>query len=709
MTMNRTMRAALTGAAGLAIAALACAQAPAGGAGAPSTPAATGAPPAMNDGGFLAKVNAIYQGRDRAVPDAQRAELVLLPKLAEMDKAPAWLRPLSAALLTPRSKGWAEADAWAGAEKQRAALDALKAVTEQGKRFAFNQGYGRDAADPAVRASGLFTDVGEPAVLAAARFNYLPALDRLGALAMLEATRLGEAKKGKEAADLMVRWIVLGRLIADREFAAEKAWGGHAMLVGLERLRDIVHTYGADMTDADIKGAVDGLDTKLLSMERVVMPQGDRLAAEQLVALGYVERAGPKAETFGAMMARVSSTGRPLAQFGEAARWQESSPTLASTYETMDAIKAAFNDWSHRWSLTHFDPLQERPTDYSRLDKARYATVEAAMGRIPGLFSLRQRLFTELVGTRQSLAVAAFQRKNAKWPPALAAARPVYVKEIEPDPFDPKKGEMHFFVPIRDQPRGERDLPKPHVVRVGLRELTVTDQDRAINEQVEKFLDTMLVESKTILTTMSTSVASSRDEAAAARQLMEQLKGFMAKLKEFEQSLDPALRERTLEILSLKAQAVERATQQNGATLAKEIAEGKLMGKDAPARIDAVIEEQRKALKSAGASGSFAASLDDTGFVLYSVGSNHSRDWARNVGQDGADILLWPPVLSLARDMLAKQGTEAMAFGADWLDYEPANLPPPPPPVKTAKPGESQAPQQSAPSRGPGRPSVPGG
>ncbi len=208
---------------------------------------------------------------------------------------------------------------------------------------------------------------------------------------------------------------------------------------------------------------------------------------------------------------------------------------------------------------------------------------------------------------------------------------------------------------------------------------------------------------------MTAGAASCKDEAAVTKQLAEQLAAFATKVTDFEKGLDPALRERTLEILTLKTQVIQRATQRNGASLAKDIIEGRLAAKDTAAKIESVIEDQRRALKAAGLTGSFAAELDDTGFVLYSIGSNQARDWARNAGESGADILLWPPILSLTRDMLAKQGTEAQGFGADWLDYEPANMLPAPPPVKEAKPGERPAQQQSAPTRGPSRPSVPGG
>src|SRR5690606_1998563 len=51
-----------------------------------------------------------------------------------------------------------------------------------------------------------------------------------------------------------------------------------------------------------------------------------------------------------------------------------------------------------------------------------------------------------------------------------AAVRPRYVRTIDADPYSESRQEFHFFVPVRDQPRGERDLPKPHEVAVALPE-----------------------------------------------------------------------------------------------------------------------------------------------------------------------------------------------------------------------------------------------
>jgi hypothetical protein len=58
----------------------------------------------------------------------------------------------------------------------------------------------------------------------------------------------------------------------------------------------------------------------------------------------------------------------------------------------------------------------------------------------------------------------------------------------------------------------------------------------------------------------------------------------------------------------------------------------------------------------------FMAPLDDSHFVIYSVGPDGNPDWAQNVREDlsqifTGDYLIWPPVVSLYRQHLEERGT----------------------------------------------------
>lgn len=651
------------------------------------------------DAQFLKQVNAVYETRERAVPREQRTDLVLLPAIAAMDVLPGGLTALRAALMTPTSPGWADVEKWSMGEKQRGAIGALMTVGEPGKRWAFNQGYGRDAADPAVREPGLYTSVGDPPILGAARFGHLAGLDRLGALAQFEATRLAFEKKGKSAADVLVRWIILGRQMADREFYEEKRWGAHAMVMGFERLRDLAHAHPASFTDVELQAVIADLDAKHIARERIMMPQGDRLAAEQVIARAFVQRGGANPETFGPTMAKIASAGAPLARFGEAARWQELASSQANTFDAVDAVRNAFNDWDLRWKLDPFDPLLQKPSDHGKWDRSKFAALETIVGKVERLFDLRRRVGVEWSGTRIALALVAFQRKNGQWAPAISSPRPLYIAQLDPDPFDPRKGDFHYFVPIRDQPRAERELPKPHVIRVGLPGVPLTAEDAAVQSAVEKLSGAAVEEIKATMTSVIATLVNDRNETAAREKLSAGPATTGAKPMD---GVDPGALARATVIVQARAAAARASVQTRLDALLKEIANGTTQ--NGPAKADEIVGAIGAAMAPVPMTGGFEASVDQSMFVLYSRGPNQAREWARSVGEQGTDILVFPPVLSLARDAAAQGKLSEADMAREWLDYEPARLTPSAPEADSAS-GRRESGTSESPS--PGRPRLP--
>lgn len=434
---------------------------------------ALGAPPALaqDDAAFLQRANDLYTGPDRAVPDARRSDLALLPVLATMAPPPEGVdTPLRAALATPLSEVWSAATQWASAPSQQAVLEQIRKVGESlgaGRNFAFLMPYGAANVSDEARAAGLFVDVGEPPILAAADFRYLRALDNAECLVNVEATRLAEDKKADDAATLLVRWTLFCRQIADREFFAEKRWAIRNAIAGMERVRDLVHEYGDQFSGSQLADLATALGEDNLGAERLQIPRANQIAGEQVIARAFVERQGPS-DAFGATMARASAGDRPLRLFGEASRWQDLAGKQATTFETGDALKGAFGDWEYRWRLPEFDPVRKQQTDFDRLSTEKFAAVRLVADGVQEMFDLRQRYRAEAEGTRLSLGVMGYKRDNGVFPRSLAGVRPRYVRTIGADPYSTTRQEFHYFVPIRDQPRGERELPKPHQVVVSL-------------------------------------------------------------------------------------------------------------------------------------------------------------------------------------------------------------------------------------------------
>lgn len=661
---------------------------------------------AADPAAWVARVNDIYRGRDRALPDEQRTEKILFPALAAMDAPPASLATtLRAALLAPGDALWSEADAWAQSANQQAALEALRKAAGSEKITSLLLPYGSDAVPQEWRDAGLDVDLGTPPLLAAARFNYLRAMDSLAALVHVEATRLGADKKGRDALNLLADLTLIARQMADREFAAEMRWGVHHMARGLERIRDVAWVYRASLNDQDLKNLIDRLSDANLRVDRVKLPRADRIAAEQALELAYVARQGPNPDTFGATMARLSAKDRPLTLFGESARWQSIAGTQGGTFDAADAVADVSGGWEYRWNLRPFDPALAAPSDYERLDKSKFAMVEAILGPIDGFFAARHALRAELAATRAGLAALAFERRNRTFPSELSLTRPTYVRDIERDPWSKDGNAFVFFVPIRDQPRGERELPKPHVIGVALAAAPSTPVDPAALEEYRKVLaatrnarlDAIIAAGQIKIETGEAQfegLVSGKYLANATAEQRETMDRLFADARNRGVNAVAAYRD-GLEAIQAPIRARLKAAKNSYerdqiireiAGEARKLSESILKMGD-----DAVIAAFERAV------GSFSASLDDSYFILYSSGTDQVAEWAQSVGEGGSDVLYWPPVLTLLRQDLDSRGLDPTALTAAWADYTPRMAAP------AAKQVAEDSPQRSAPSSGPTR------
>lgn len=626
-----------------------------------------------DDAAFVQRVNAIYEGRDRAVTGELRADQIVLSAVAAMQASPEGASPaLRAALATPKSSDWGELEGWAAAAEQQAAIGALRKAGEPGKRMSYLQPYG-SGVDGELRAKGLFTDLGEPPILAAARFGHLKGLDRLCALVQVEATRLGETGKASEALTLTVAWTHFSRLLADREFSDEMRWGLRNMTIGLERTLDIVRTYGDQLTDAQVGAAIESLSERNLSLDRLRLPRGERIAGEQILARAFVERGGASDSGFGSTMALVTSSERPLLQFGEAARWQAAASGHAGTFDTTDQLAGVFKDFELRWGLRPDDRILKSASEFERMDANRYAAVARVSEGFPTLFGARQQVITEAAGTRMALAAAAFKIRHGTFAVALSAARPAYIKTVEKDPYVPAGAEFHYFVPIRDQPRGARDLPKPHVVRVGGAD--VARQKPVIPEEITEDALRGAIEQ------LAPSAAAEKKAAAAIKAAGFDRSKIGPVLTEYYSSITGPSIGAILAGGSFWTQILGDVSSNEPTaagvyssfvrTLYKELKQKNELRQAYEELLERRPQPKGSGLEEAGdvplgGANTFSASLDDTTFVLYSSGPNRARDWAREVGHGGADLLIWPPVISLLRDHLGSGASDVGEMTGPW-------------------------------------------
>jgi hypothetical protein len=435
---------------------------------------------------YTDRANALYN----PISMSKRSDLVVLPAVAKMQPPPAVVGTLEKAMMLPASSSSFKAAAdWASADTQQAVLAAIGKVTQIDKAekpedaYAFGQPYGADsvagtADGVTLIQAGLYTDLGDPPMLASAKFLVLPALDNVACLVNVEATRLAAAGDFDKSLKVLIDWLFFARQMADRAFFQESRWGWRAMIAAADRLRDVVYTdfrYGEHkITNEQLQSVLQRIRADgYLNTERVLFPRANQIAADQMVAKVFNARDGINDAVFGSTMARLATSDRPLRLFAEAARWNGVAAGHANWFDTTDMIKRVFGDLERRWRLEPFDPTMSFRTDYEKMPRDKYAAIAAVVPDMTVLFNDRQVCRAQLVGTRMALGIMAFQNRNKNWPPDISSIRPTWVRVIEADPFnsDPERAHgkvppLEYFVPIRDQKVGAREEPKPAEINV---------------------------------------------------------------------------------------------------------------------------------------------------------------------------------------------------------------------------------------------------
>lgn len=442
---------------------------------------------------YVAEVNAYYRDirRGPGAEAGQRTDLVLFPLFIEMTPPPQGVDSVRKAMLLPaQSALWPDVEAWAAAPEQQAVIAALDRVTKDAdyrKAMGMGQPYGVDAVaagsdlELSFIEHGLYTelDAGGTPLLIAADFKYMPFVrDWLGALVNVEATRRAKAGDVAGALDVLADWCYFGRQLADREFAAEKIAGFEIMNMALERLRDVV--YQDYRGGQKLKSNPDALHDIILRLDevhadgslgyigtrRLRFPRADLLAARQAAEV-LLTGSGADVNQFVPAMSRITSSGNALRLFSEYARWESLASEQAGRRETLTNVERVYGDLSERWKLDNpFDPMMRQQFDLARVDLRRNLVVALTLGRLALLLDYRTVLRVEIAGTRHALGIMGVYYHTGDFPNDIAAVRPTWVPELEPDPFSSNRAApLHYFVPGR---RTGDDAHQMNVIVAGL-------------------------------------------------------------------------------------------------------------------------------------------------------------------------------------------------------------------------------------------------
>lgn len=396
---------------------------------------------------FVDKVNQIY----KPVPADRRSEMTLFPVLAKIEEPPVRLADLVQAALTPASApDFAKLSAWATGEPQKAVIEAIKKVTAEEtarKLWGIAQPYGASEADPDLVMAGMYTELGDPPLLAQADIKWLPKMETALKLVQVEATRLQADGKPMEAMELLLRGIFLSRQLANRAMLVEQQLAYQGMIIGLARMRDIAWVdFRSDtpvLTAENMRDLIGRLKDRdgVLQTGRLDLPVGDRAAAEQLLSRIMKADGKIEASTFALTLSRIAAKRAPMRLFSEQAKWDAIARLHADGRESLAGVERVFGDWDTRWKLDPWNPALKVPTDYRKLPKAKFAAIDVFLGDLGQLFEARSELKVELTGTRSALANYGFWRQTRSFAPEAASVRPAFIPYADVDPFDPAKSQ----------------------------------------------------------------------------------------------------------------------------------------------------------------------------------------------------------------------------------------------------------------------------
>lgn len=674
------------------------------------------AAPSAADSAFIEQANTLAGPLSGTVDAA--AELA--PAILAMKPSPAAIKTvLAATLITPESKNWGEVETWATSDESKKVLEVLTKITDPKAKFMWALKYGAPATNPDWVKAGFYVELGTPPTLAGAQFKYLDKLDEVSKLCTVEAARLVQAGDGKNALRVLTEWLRFARMMADREFLDEKAWGMLTIMRAAERFRDLLYQNEKAFTPEQLIEGVKQIAERELLARRMRLPEGDRLAAEQLIVRTISERGGPNPDTFAATMARKSAGERPLNLFTEAAYWGQIEAAHGGWFDTKDELAKVWGDWKKRWEIN--DPNDEfidGAPYFSRLDKAKFALVAATLAHIEPIGRVRERLYLELSGTRMAMAVIGFKLTQKQFPPNINAVEPKFIRDNELDFFNfnrPKRQTdvLRYWVPMRDQKWGEREVPKPYEVVVlppkdDLGAISSADGDVA-NEVASQFFGISafpalgtdvfdpatgaldLARLREVLKERAKREPVPAEEVATLNltaKAMAQFAGAPTQMTEQARKLfEGFLRESLIAQYSEKIQSatgltVDEVVTYYGAVLGlfsgskawqdittKARSNQPIVESDARALRDALIDSSvrdefaepylKKLLPNlipgGSAADSFKKSVDDSQFFLYSLGPNRKDDRARVAGEGGQDLLYWPPLVSLMREHLNRK------------------------------------------------------
>ena len=346
----------------------------------------------------------------------------------------------------PGMDDWDKVSNWAAANEQMG-----EALMSAEKRVIIGMPYGASEVSPQWRDAGIMIEVAPGGDLSIIEYPYLyGAVDTIACWATAEFYRLLEAGEYDKAFELSLAYLRVLRQGCEQVMLEEKTWFMDTLSIALSIQRDAMYTY----LDKIPPGLFQKLGTKEFPflkatddqrMRRLQMPEGDRILAEAMVDATFDSAGQADYEKFSDIYGALQARDEPLTRFGAKRRWLRLAGVHASRDATEEKLTDVYDDWWRRWRMRQFDPMMDLSTEFSRLNKVRFAAIVLAVRDLDKAFRAREKLVANINGTILSAGLCYQKAAFGAWPSSLA---PVYavaaVKRFDFDPYHKGYGQLVY-------------------------------------------------------------------------------------------------------------------------------------------------------------------------------------------------------------------------------------------------------------------------
>ena len=341
---------------------------------------------------------------------------------------------------------WSAVSDWAEAN-----ADMAKALKGAQSKLLLGLPYGEESVPQSYRDAGVYVGIQlDSSAGELVSLKYLQAMETIATWSVAEQYRLCEAGSFDDAFSLGIASARVLRQLCDRQMLGEKFTSFRLLGEAMSVQRDLMMHY-IDQIPVELFRKFATKEYPFLKpsdnerLRRLELPEGDRLVTAAVLTLVFDEDGDPVPDQLAMVFGSMQAEDAPLTRFGAIKRWEALAAVHGSMTASQEKLTDVYDDWWRRWRLRQYDPIQQLPTEFSRINEVRYAAVVQSIADMKGLFAERNRLIVEIDGTVLAAGLCGYYRKHDNWPKDREMAYVTFIpKRFDFDPYDKDYGRLLF-------------------------------------------------------------------------------------------------------------------------------------------------------------------------------------------------------------------------------------------------------------------------